>query len=92
MSTINGKGIPTDRTPGAVGDIYTNSNTGDKYKCVDIHEIRADVITYYYTWIRVRSNSDTPGYIPLRGVDYWTEEDKAEIKSYVDDAIINGKW
>ena len=28
----------------------------------------------------------------VRGVDYWTEEDKAEIKSYVDDAILNGAW
>lgn len=30
--------------------------------------------------------------IPVRGVDYWTEEDKAEIKAYVDDAILNGAW
>lgn len=29
---------------------------------------------------------------PIRGEDYWTEEDKAEIKSYVDDAILGGKW
>lgn len=27
-----------------------------------------------------------------RGVDYWTEEDKAEIKSYVDEAILGGRW
>ena len=25
------------------------------------------------------------GYTPQRGIDYWTEEDKAEIKGYVDD-------
>ena len=29
---------------------------------------------------------------PQRGVDYWTEEDVAEIKSYVDDAILGGAW
>lgn len=29
---------------------------------------------------------------PERGKDYWTEADKAEIKSYVDDAILNGAW
>lgn len=29
---------------------------------------------------------------PIKGVDYWTEEDKAEIKSYVDDAILGGAW
>lgn len=33
-----------------------------------------------------------PGYTPVRGTDYWTEEDKAEIKSYVDEAILNGAW
>ena len=29
---------------------------------------------------------------PERGVDYWTEEDKAEIKAYVDEAILGGAW
>lgn len=33
-----------------------------------------------------------PGYTPVRGVDYWTEEDIAEIKSYVDEAILGGAW
>lgn len=32
------------------------------------------------------------GYTPVKGVDYWTEEDKAEIKSYVDEAILGGAW
>ena len=32
------------------------------------------------------------GYTPKYGVDYWTEEDKAEIKSYVDTAILGGAW
>lgn len=25
-----------------------------------------------------------PGYTPVRGVDYWTDADKAEIESYID--------
>jgi hypothetical protein len=29
---------------------------------------------------------------PIRGTDYWTDADKAEIKSYVDEAILNGAW
>lgn len=33
-----------------------------------------------------------PGTTPVRGVDYWTEADKAEIKSYVDTAILGGAW
>ena len=32
------------------------------------------------------------GYTPIKGTDYWTEEDKAEIKSYVDEAILGGSW
>ena len=32
------------------------------------------------------------GYTPVRGTDYWTAADIAEIKSYVDDAILNGAW
>jgi len=32
------------------------------------------------------------GYTPVKGTDYWTEEDKAEIKTYVEDAILGGVW
>lgn len=32
------------------------------------------------------------GYTPVRGTDYWTDADKAEIKSYVDEAILGGEW
>lgn len=32
------------------------------------------------------------GYTPVKGVDYWTDDDIAEIKSYVDEAILGGAW
>ena len=32
------------------------------------------------------------GYTPVKGTDYWTDADKAEIKVYVDEAILNGEW
>lgn len=32
------------------------------------------------------------GYSPVKGVDYWTDADKSEIKSYVDVAILGGEW
>lgn len=35
----------------------------------------------------IQGPSGTPGYTPQRGVDYWTEADKQEIKSYVDGVI-----
>ena len=44
----------------------------------------------------VQGENGNDGHTPVRGVDYWTEDDKNEIlnetKNYVDDAIINGKW
>lgn len=30
------------------------------------------------------------GYTPVKGTDYWTEEDKAEIESYIDTELANG--
>lgn len=33
MSQLNGNGIPTNKTYGQVGDIYTDNNTNKKYKC-----------------------------------------------------------
>ena len=32
------------------------------------------------------------GYTPQKGVDYWTPADIAEIKGYVDEAILGGAW
>lgn len=41
-------------------------------------------------------NIDVPvgvvGYTPVRGIDYWTEADKADIKTYVEEAILGGVW
>lgn len=32
------------------------------------------------------------GYSPVRGTDYWTATDIAEIKAYIDEAILGGAW
>ena len=39
--------------------------------------------------ISIKGNN---GDSPVKGVDYWTEADIAEIKAYVDDAILGGAW
>lgn len=39
-----------------------------------------------------KGDKGNPGYTPVRGTDYWTDADQAEIKSYVDEAILNGEW
>ncbi len=40
----------------------------------------------------VHGEPGADGYTPVRGTDYWTESDKAEIKAYVDEAILGGAW
>ena len=39
-----------------------------------------------------RSTEIMHGEAPERGVDYWTEDDKDEIKAYVDETILGGEW
>lgn len=34
MAKINGKGAPTRKTIGGLGDIYTDTNTGNVYECI----------------------------------------------------------
>lgn len=48
MSQLNGNGIPTNKTYGQVGDIYTDNNTNKKYKCVLAFYDGKD---QYYQWI-----------------------------------------
>ncbi|MEE0896309.1 MAG: hypothetical protein U0L88_01595 [Acutalibacteraceae bacterium] len=44
-------------------------------------------------WIAsLKGDRGEDGYTPVKGVDYWTDADKAEIKSYVDEAILGGAW
>lgn len=44
------------------------------------------------TWRGPKGADGVDGYTPKREVDYWTPADKAEIKQYVEDAILNGEW
>ena len=39
-----------------------------------------------------KGSAGTAGKTPVRGTDYWTSADIAEIKSYVDEAILGGAW
>ena len=44
----------------------------------------------------IQGQNGNDGHTPVRGVDYWTNDDKQSIynetKKYVEDAILNGKW
>lgn len=39
-----------------------------------------------------KGDTGADGKTPVRGTDYWTAADIAEIKSYVDEAILGGAW
>jgi hypothetical protein len=39
-----------------------------------------------------KGSAGAAGKTPVRGTDYWTAADIAEIKSYVDEAILGGAW
>ena len=47
MSKIKGKGVPTRKTAGAIGDIYIDTNTGRQYKCTNAYGVNSN---YDYTW------------------------------------------
>ena len=42
--------------------------------------------------VNIKGANGEDGKTPQRGTDYWTNEDIAEIKSYVDEAILGGAW
>lgn len=50
------------------------------------------MVGYYDTEIPVTGANGDAGYTPQREIDYWTEEDKEEIRNYVNSAILGGEW
>ena len=47
MTTINKSGVPTRKTKGAIGDVYIDSATGYRYKCIfSYHDMGCSV----YEW------------------------------------------
>jgi hypothetical protein len=50
MGVIKQKGVPTRKTKGAVGDIYINTQNGDKYKCTFAYN---DGVNWECTWYPV---------------------------------------
>lgn len=84
-------GISAEGTPGADGKgigsmaYYDTKDSGEVGIYVWYTDGTTDII-----WIPGLKGED--GYTPVKGIDYWTEEDKAEIKGYVDEAILGGAW
>ena len=55
MTEIKGKGVPTNKTKGAIGCIYTDENTGASYKCTGAYGING---VESYEWKRISESND----------------------------------
>lgn len=78
------------------GDYVTSSEVSTSIKELGAVSYNSQSLTDAQK-IQARTNlgitgTGADGYTPVRGTDYWTDADKAEIKSYVDEAILGGAW
>ncbi|MCI8619965.1 MAG: BppU family phage baseplate upper protein [Oscillospiraceae bacterium] len=87
FTQVNSASIPKLKVGNETAPIYhwrTNYNAkqGDMGSCTHLF--------LYYTgvWLLLNPLSDTP----KKGVDYWTAEDVAQIKSYLEEAVLGGAW
>ena len=60
MANIKGNGVPTKNTKGSVGDIYTDTKTGQKYKCVFAYLYEPDD-RYDTEWKKMNPNQFLAG-------------------------------
>lgn len=100
MADISGKGIPTTKTVASVGDFYTDSDSGTRYKCdlayISKDDNGKDVV--YYKWSKVRSSSSgggTTDYTDLtnkpkiNGVDLTGNKSTSDLKLVGEDTVNN---
>ena len=55
MASIKGTNAPTRKTVGALGDIYTDTNTGKQYKCVFSYKSAADE-KFDCQWVEIKGS------------------------------------
>lgn len=58
MANLTGTGAPTKRTVGAIGDIYTDTKTGNHYKCTFAYKSEKDD-TFDCDWVKLKSEVTT---------------------------------
>lgn len=81
-----------------ISNWHENQTTDDKYYRQRIANINAEWSAAVMMAPGQKGEPGTngtdgkDGHTPVRGTDYWTDADKAEIKNYVDEAILNGAW
>ena len=83
------------------GDLWVNFPDGAKVPSVTLNEKGELILSIEGESVKTfnigkvkgdKGDRGTDGYTPIRGIDYWTDEDKAEIKAYVEEAILGGEW
>ena len=69
MAVITKSGKPRSTTPASIGDIYINSDTGEKYRCTFSYKDNYGVSTY--TWKEIE---------PSKVVENEKPEEPSEVK------------
>lgn len=67
-------------------DVVNYTNLLERMNTID-ENIEETVGDYFENHPDVKGDKGDPGYTPVRGIDYWTETDKAEIVDDVLDAM-----
>lgn len=78
--------------PGAAGGYYSISVTQANDTTIYLTFTPSQQIMPQIPPATITLPCGKDGYSPVRGTDFWTEEDKAEIQSYVEAAILGGAW
>ena len=78
MAQLTGKGIPTRKTKGAIGDIYTDTATGKKYECTFAYRDNSDCM-FDCQWKEIiEKNAETKKDVPKAPAAEKKEEVKTE--------------
>ena len=89
MSTDNDYIFPSGCRPVSIKLAYYNDSGSMEWE----RECTAEELdSYTGLTLEIEGGADVGGNVPVKGVDYWTEEDKAEIKAYIDQVILGGEW
>lgn len=70
----------------------TTTSTEDGGENIITVTLTDGTISTFSVWNGSQGSPGTNGDTPVRGEDYWTDDDIATIKGYVDEAILGGAW
>ena len=89
LNEIETGGIPDDKIAEAVEKYLS------EHPVETITEEQIQQIVSTYVTVHKEELKGEPGYTPVKGTDYWTSDDIAEIQSYIDSQIggaLNGSY